>query len=268
MKRKYFLIIMAAFLGAFIAVMYIVPHSGEIKLSQLVMGLSGSEGGAPIEPNISGVWILTVRLLPQLLYQVFAGFEFYRFFCTASVYVFSRIPGRRGWYLRQMRSIGLETVLYQAVYVLAAILTVRFCAYIYFDTSGLLLLLWHMLLLALWNFAAVVLINILAVKLGSMLSFCAVGGLQMAFTALILMIGDLETGWISARLDPVSMLVIGWQGSRISGISSYFYPPGPGLYFEDSLLFLLAVCAIVISIGVYIVTHHDLLIADAESGGF
>ena len=97
--------------GLWLSWSYMNPYGGVTTLSSLVEQLSGSRGDFPLEPNMSELLSFTLRLLPFLVFQALAGISFYRHYCTASVYIFSRMPNRLKWYRKECALLALHTLL-------------------------------------------------------------------------------------------------------------------------------------------------------------
>ena len=93
MKRLWFILLAIPF-GVWLSFAYINPYGGTITLSELVLQLSGARGTFALGLNLSELLDLTLRLVPMLVFQALAGTLMYQYYCTASVYVFSRIERR------------------------------------------------------------------------------------------------------------------------------------------------------------------------------
>ena len=135
MKRLYVLL-PAPLLGIWLSLVYINPYGGQITLSELVLQLSGSRGSFPLGLSLTDVLTFSLRLVSTFVFEALAGVTLYRHWCTASVYVFSRIPGRRGWYLRQASGLLLTAALYQALLLAAALCTALLRWEVLFDLRG------------------------------------------------------------------------------------------------------------------------------------
>ena len=172
-KQNIWLSPAALVFGVWLSVSYINPYGGATTLSSLVEQLSGARGDFPLGPNMSELLSFTLRLLPFLVFQALAGISFYRHYCTASVYIFSRMPNRLRWYAKECTLLALETLLYQAL-VLAAAIGVAAARWTVTDVAhGLPVLLCHLLIWSLWTFAFTLGVNLLAIFVGSSTAFAA-----------------------------------------------------------------------------------------------
>lgn len=247
--------------GAWLSVSYIAPYGGAISLSSLVGQLSD---GLPPEPYIGDLLSLTLRLLPFLLFEALAGTSFYRHYCTASVYIFSRMPDRLRWYARECALLALETLLYQAL-VLAAAIGVSAARWTVTDVAhGLPVLLCHLLIWSLWTFAFTLGVNLLAIFVGSSTAFAALAAVQMVCISALIVLNRLEDNPALAQLvkraNPITCLILSWQTSRFAPLA------GDGIYLEDSLALVLILAAGVAVLGGYLVERHDLLVSHSDGG--
>lgn len=271
MRKRLLLLLPAALFGAVLSLTYISPHTGTITLSDLALQLSGGSLEFPLGFSIGELMSFTLRLLPTLLLEAAAGTAFYRYYCTASVYIFSRIADRRRWYLHEVRGIAAQAALYQLVLLVCAVLVTAVRFTVVFDSFGWLLLAYHFCLYTLWSIAFTLFINLLAVRLGSSAAFSLLAAAQAVPIALLGIAGGLSeesAGFAAAlRANPVARLVLSRQSSRIPALAAALERPNAALYLEDSLLLVAALCALAVLLGVSAVQRHDLLANDAEIGG-
>lgn len=249
--------------GVWLSVSYINPYGGATTLSSLVEQLSGARGDFPLEPNMSELLSFTLRLLPSLMFQALAGISFYRHYCTASVYVFSRMPNRLRWYRKECALLALETLLYQALILTAAIGLAAVRWTVTDIPQGLPLLLYHLLIWSLWTFVFTLGVNLLAIFVGSSAAFAALAAVQMVCISTLIVLNRLEDNPALAQLvkraNPITCLILSWQTSR-------FAPLGGGIYLEDSLALVLILAAGVAVLGGYLVERHDLLVSHSDGG--
>lgn len=100
--RRWIWILPASFLfGVWLSVTFVNPYDSSLTLSYLVFQLGGARGDILLEFNMLDLLEFSLRLVPNLVFQAYAGTAFYRHYCTASVYIFSRIPKRLIWYKRE-----------------------------------------------------------------------------------------------------------------------------------------------------------------------
>ncbi len=249
--------------GVWLSFTYVNPYGGSLSLSYLTLQLSGARGEFVLEPNMQELLSLTLRMVPSLVFQAWAGTAFYRHYCVASVYIFSRIPRRGRWYGREAAALALRTLLYQAALLLGAVVTAALRWDLTLDGPGVKLLLVHLLMWSLWTYAFTMGVNLLAIYWGSGEAFAALAGAQLVCVALLAVLRPLGGGGallpVLKRADPVTCLILCWQTSRSS-------PLGGGIYWEDSLGMVLGAALAVTGIGALAVARHDLLTSDEEGG--
>ena len=263
MKRLLFILLSIPF-GVWLSFSYISPYGGTITLSELVLQLSGARGTFSLGINLSELLGLTLRIAPMLVFQALAGTLMYQYYCTASVYVFSRIERRTAWYWREFGALAIKVFAYLALMLLSALLTALVRWHIIWDTAGFHLLLYHFLIWGLWTLVATLAVNLIALYLGSSSAFAVVAGLQVVCIALLMVAKQFEESpdvYITVlRANPVTCLVLPWQQSRFEG-------QGYGIYFEDSLAGIVITALLIAVLGAALVKKHDLLVNNAESAG-
>ena len=263
-KQNIWLSPAALVFGVWLSVSYINPYGGATTLSSLVEQLSGARGDFPLGPNMSELLSFTLRLLPFLVFQALAGIAFSRHYCTASVYIFSRMPDRLRWYAKECALLALETLLYQAL-MLAAAIGVAAARWTVTDVAhGLPVLLCHLLIWSLWTFAFTLGVNLLAIFVGSSTAFAALAAVQMVCISALIVLNRLEDNPALAqlvkRVNPITCLILSWQTSRFTPLG------GGGIYLEDSLALVLILAAGVAVLGGYLVERHDLLVSHSDGG--
>ena len=241
----------------------------------IVMSLSGyccSLGiYSPIIENLFTVGELirfVGRMLPGFLFQAVAGIAYYKYYCTSSVYVFSRVQDKTKWYLKSMAGVLTDSAIYQALFSAVSLLSLVISGKVTIDAAGTLIYLYYIIIWVLWNFLAAVLMNIIAIKAGSAVAFICTAGIQFILLIVLLPLGRIEeVGTVSllARLDPIIVLM---PGQHRSFLFPYINNASlEGIYAEISILIVMFLTAVTLAAGCRIVESHDLLAADAESNG-
>lgn len=133
------------------------------------------------------------------------------------------------------------------------------------DKEGIILAVYYYIIYAVWVYKITVIINLAALWLGSSTAYAVVLGVQMIEITL-LSVTDLWHGYGMLKYNPISRLVLGWQGSRIESLNHVLLQPYDGLDLNASLLFEVITCGILLAVGSVIVRKHNLLISDSETG--
>lgn len=263
MRRRLWIVPVALLFGVWLSFAYANPYEYSMSLSYLVMQLSGARGEFPLRLNTGDLLDFTLRLVPTLAFQAFAGTAFYRHYCTASVYIFSRIPNRLRWYGRETAALALQSLAYQGLILVAVIATAALRWEVTPDEAGWQLLACHWLIWSLWTFAFTMGINLLAIYWGSSGGFAALAGFQVVCISLLIALKPFEEDFALLstlkRVNPITCLILCWQTSRFAG-------GGGGIYLEDSLALVLLLAVAVTAVGAVIVRRHDLLISDTDGG--
>lgn len=263
MRRRIWIVPAALLFGVWLSIAYVNPYEHTMSLSYLVMQLSGARGNFTMGLNMGELLGLTLRLVPALVFQAFAGISLYRHYCTASVYIFSRIPNRLRWYGRETAALALQSLAYQGLILGAVIVTAVLRWEVTPDEAGWQLLACHWLIWSLWTFAFTMGINLLAIYWGSSGGFAALAGFQVVCISLLIALKPFEEDFALLstlkRVNPITCLILCWQTSRFAG-------GGGGIYLEDSLALVLLLAVAVTAVGAVIVRRHDLLISDTDGG--
>ncbi len=272
MKRGFLLTAIALVMGAWLSFSFVRPVSASIELSTLILQLSGSRGEFPLFGSLLEILTFSVRLTPCFAFQALMGIWIYRHYCVASVYVFSRLPGRTGWYCLSALKIALAAAGFEFSFLFAACAAAVLRFEVVFDAAGWLVLACHFVLYTLWLYATTLLVNLLAIRYGSSTAFVAVVGSQLLLTALFYSLQVSQEPEVTAqraavlRWNPAACLVLGWQSGRWPWTVD-FGAPYPGLYLDTSIIILLFFSILITAAGALFVKLHDLLLSDMESGG-
>lgn len=259
MIRKFRLIPVSfiALLGGILtSLAYISSPSGVIKLSDLVLCLSGNRPGVSMLDLLS----LSSLYFPLYIFCAISGTNLYRHFCTASVYIFSRQPNRLKWYMRELFSLSMAAFIYQSVFLVASFWTTQANLKIEFEWSGMILLVFHFVIQFLWTYSLSLIINMFSIWLGSDLGYAFGIGLNMLLITLLTVPGLLE-------INPASRLVFGWHRSENTLLGSVLNNSEHALSINVSLSYMMVLTlTLAIFVGI-VVNRHDLLISNKETGG-
>ncbi len=274
MKHKEipFLLLMGFCCGSLLAFSYINPYNGQISLSELVLQLSGSRGGFPLEiSSLSELLSFNSKLLPSFLFEMYIGTNLYRHFCTASVYIFSRTPNRIAWYTKECIVIAYFTFMYQLVIVVSSVI-VTCCRYnVIWAVSGMGILVIHIVIYSLWSLSMTLLVNMLAILLGSGNSFMLIIIAQFIFITCIGLLNLLKSNGtifsVALNINPIAHLIIGWQYSEIGWLDETIHAPWNLMSLLGTIFYLTAITVLILVGGGYYVHKCDLIISDLEFGG-
>jgi len=245
--------------GIYYAFLYINPYGGKIGLSELILQLSGNRADFPPGFYAGGLLNLMMVLLPVYVCSAYAGVELYRHYCTASVFIFSRIEKRLSWYIPCVLKILCYAILFEvtAVITAAGISLIRHT--VTMDSGSLYLCLMHILIHGLYLFILAMLVNFAAIRFGSSRSYIAVISVQMAFTTLLLIHKD-DHLLDLVKYNPMANLIISWHIADIQVMQN-----GMDLIpFAFSILYFTAIALLISVIGAVIVRKHDLIVNDME----
>ena len=256
-KNRFLPVLLVAVIGGMLtSLAYISGLSSEIKLSGVVLYLSGNE------PSLSVLDLLSLSsmYLPLYVFCAFSGTNLYRHFCTASVFVFSRQPKRIKWYVHELISLFISVLIYQIVFTMAALWTTNWKMRIEIDPNGIVLLVYYLTLQTLWSYSLSLAINMLSIRFGSDLGYALGIGIKMVLITL-LAAPDL------VAMNPVSRLIFGWHKSENTLLGLVLDNTEYALDIHFSLGYMVAICVLLTIGGGFVVDRHDLLVSNKETGG-
>ena len=271
MRRNIFLIIAALAGGAFISIAYVNPYEGSISLSGVILQITGSRGDFMLDYSMSALLTFFMKLLPFFLFQLYAGVQMYKQFCTASVYVFSRVTDRTRWYIKELFNLGKMTLLFLVLYLVSVLAVAGMRWDVRWTGTGFIVSVYYLLIYGFWLFAMTLAVNLLAVFAGSSSAFVVVfGGQALMLTLLGLLRTVPEQSaaflWL-IRLDPASRLVIGWQAEHFESVHGLFSPSSYGICLTGTAVYMLCAAALIGCSGGFAVKRKDVIISDVENGG-
>ena len=222
-----------------------------------------------MEINMIELLTFTLRLMHTFLFEAYAGTKLYQYFCTASIYIFSRTTNRAKWYYHEMFKITFQSFLFQFVSMFSTILITTIRYSVNFDSLGIKLFLYHILIFSFWICAMTILVNMFAVLAGSSASFVLSFGIQVALISALLPITYIKENKTMADLlksiNPVSHLILGWHRIEIQNTNEFLYTLSNSLSFHRSLLLVVAIYIGVVVLGLVLIMHIDLIISNTET---
>lgn len=270
-NRLLVIVLLAATTGCLVSLKFINPYGGAAGLSEVLMQLSGSRGSFELGLNPMELLEFCMRLFPVFLCCAYTGIQMYRYYCRASIYIFSRISRRTGWFLKEFLILLGSAALFEAVFLASALLTAAIRFQVSVRTEGLVLCLWHLVIYTLWITAMSCLVTVLAVRLGSAAAYTVTAGLQFLFIAAMSPLNRISddtvrTGRILAW-NPMARLVAGWQSSRLPALNGELHSPYPGITLSGSLLYVGIICLACAAAAGFVVRFHDLIMTNSEESG-
>ena len=253
--------IMGCIFGIIFSAMYISPYENVITLSEAVLQLSGSYGVYNMGFSVSQLVTFFMKLLPVFLMEMYGGTIFYRHFCIASIFVFSRQTNRRLWYCRECLLLGIKCLCFVGCYLICALLLAFLRFHLVIDFWGICYTVIHWLLYSIYTFAMSILINIFSIYLGSSEAYTVGMVIQVSEIVLLNIMYQMIKVFTAFSYNnlliwnPVSYLVIGWQ----YGENKLFEP----MYF---FTILMPVFAGIFFMGLWVVRKSEIIESNPEWG--
>lgn len=269
--RYYIRFLLVAVFCGFFSIFNYTKNVPEITLSDIVLmtGLNGVDYYPQYLPEI------TYWFVPLLLFQIFFGTYIYRHFCSASVYFFSRNCKRISWFLKEVVKLYLFTLMYLSILIFSGVLITSVFVKIIIDEAFFLIFIYYLLIYSLFLLVTTLGINILSVMFSSNVSFAIVESILIFGIAVFSIMGNyFITGeamldkytWM-LKLNPVSHIIFSVHSSKISGINELINEKSIVFDLDLSVLMLLIASVIVIISGCFVISKHDFVDINKETGG-
>lgn len=247
--------------GIYLALAFVNPYDKELFLEEMVLQLSGSRGKLAMGCSLTELVGYMLRMAPNYALWMILGIKMYAYFCTASIYVFSRCTNRFMWYGKTLLVLFEKICIYEAVLSGTVIVISRFRFGMNFHKVGLEILGYHLMLYVFWNLFWIVFMNLLCIRLGSSAAVAFVMGFQAVCAAGLNIAGFLENKGVPDTVveklfyfNPVAHTILGWQ----YGEEKY------ALNLNASVWFLLICCAAVILAGGIRIRSADFIMENPE----
>lgn len=247
------------------------PFENELALSDMILQISGSRGSIILGTSMPEIISFAFKLMPDLILECYFGIELYRNYCTASVFIFSRIPNRRKWYLKETGSLLLFILYYETILHTLVLVFSVFNFDVRFNPMGFFLLGYNILLRTLWIFLMSLLMNICGILFGGS-NFGL--GIIIAQLAMIALLSLCKIYPLASHFNPIAMLVLGWHHSLFApetDITSLVKLSEENLNmltmgrsFEETGLSILLASIAAEFLGSRVVCRKDIIVSDLE----
>ncbi len=247
------------------------PYEKELVLSDMILQLSGNRGSIILGASMHEIITFAFKLMPDLILECYLGIALYRNYCTASVFIFSRIPNRKKWYMKETGLLLLYILFYETILHTLVLLFSVFRFDVSFNTMGFFLFGYNILLRTLWIFLMALLMNLCGILFGGSNFGLGVIMVQLAMIALLSLC---KAHPIISHFNPIAMLVLGWHHSVLvpeAGITSLVELSeenrnmlAMGRSFEETGLSILLASVAVELLGLRVVRKKDIIVSDLE----
>lgn len=189
------------------------PFENELALSDMILQISGSRGSIILGASAQEIISFAFKLMRDLILECYLGIVLYRNYCTASVFIFSRLPDRKKWYIKETGLLLFFILFYETILHTLMLLFSVFFFDVRFNTKGFFLLGYNILLRTLWIFLMALLRNICGILFGGS-NFGL--GIIMAQLVMIALLSLCNVYPIASHFNPIAMLVLGWHHSMLA----------------------------------------------------
>lgn len=269
--RYYIRFLLVAVFCGFFSIFNYTKNVSEITVSDIILmtGLNGVDYYPQYLPEI------TYWFVPLLLFQIFFGTYIYRHFCSASVYFFSRNCKRISWFLKEVIKLYLFVLMYLFIMIFSGILITGIFVKVIIDEVFFLIFIYYLLVYSLFLLVTTLGINILAVVFGSNIGFVIVESIIIFGITVFSIIGNYfiieealldKYTWI-LKLNPVSHIIFSVHSSKINSINELINKKSITFDLDLSVLMLLIASVIVIICGCFVISRHDFVDINKETGG-
>ena len=219
--------------------------------------------------------IITYWYLPLIIFQIFYGTYIYRHFCSASVYFFSRYCSRTLWFLKETGVLYLFGLAYLIVMILSGTFITSFFTPVSAGTTSWLLACYYLLIHSLFLLVTTLGINILAIVFTSNVGFMIIEGISLFSMASFAVLGKYfitedilidKYTWL-LKINPFAHLVFSMHSSGINSVDRIINTKSISFDLNLSVLVFLMAAIIVTVCGCMMVSNHNFIESNKETGG-
>lgn len=252
--------------GIGISLAFVNPYKESIDLSELIFQISGSSGEFCLGTSLPELVSFMLRMIPNYIIMMILGNNVYQYFCTASIYIFSRCPNRHLWYRKIIINLFVQVIVYEIIFTASVVLVTAMRFNVENSAFGVFLLVYHILVYAMWNFAWALFVNVLAIKKASSTAFMVATGSQLFLTSCLNLANVMEMNHLDGQLiekiiilNPVAHTILGWH-------EYITYKGYHSIGLLSSVVLMLTFCLTMILAGDLIIRKQDLLMENTETG--
>ena len=215
---------------------------------------------------------MTYYFLPFLAFQIIFGTYIYRHFCSGSIYYFTRIKSRAGWFIKEILFLFIITILYVCAIICGAIVISALISNFSFDASGFMLMIYYIAISGLFLFSTTLLINCLAILFTSNISFIIVEGIQIFFMAVLFLSRnvlpeeEIENNAWFLLYNPIAHIILPLHISRIEAIDEMLHRYDVPMDLNMSVILFAVLSVLFVFIGCIIVKNKDFITNGNQEG--
>jgi len=211
--------------------------------------------------------------VPLLLFQIIYGTYIYRFFCTASVYFFSRNNNRGRWFLKEAGALLGFAFLYISIYSVSSLSLPLLFGRLNWDRGIIASYVYFALIYTLFLFSTTLLINVLSILISGMAGLIIVEAgciLSIAFFTMTEMLshGDALLEERLLKINPFTHLVLSFHSSELNSLLPWVNAKGIEMRLDCSVILFLCMAVFAAIVGAVTVCNHSFVSNDKESGEF
>lgn len=209
---------------------------------------------------------MTFRLFPLFAFQAIMGNSYYDYFCTGSVYYFSRCQLRKKWLAKKQFELLLASILYSAFLLVPSLLILIMQQRLMLSRTAWTITEYYVAIFSLWLFITTTTINFLSLKIKEVASYAFVIGSQLLLV-MALKFCEPENG-AAARLlsiNPIAHLILSWHNSPISEVDFYIHQIETGISLNDSVAFFLGLSSVAVFVSIFIVCRQEIISSNIET---
>ncbi|HAH19237.1 MAG TPA: hypothetical protein DCL29_09590 [Eubacterium sp.] len=211
------------------------------------------------------------RYMPLLIFNIIYGIYIYRHFCCASVYFFSRKNNRIQWFVKEIMDLYIHALLYILMICMTGMMVIFIDDKCFMDYDELIILLYYVIIYSLYLLVTTLAINIVAIVFNSTIGFISVQSVVFFMIAYMMNMGKkLEVIPVRKRyllflkVNPVSNLLFQIHKIKVEDRYKFLLQEGIDIEMRYSIMYFLALVAILIIIGSIVVHKKEFIINDRE----
>lgn len=270
MKVIWKYLLLGILVGVFNSLFYLNYWDTNLDLSNIILYLSF---GTPLL-TVPMLTEMTIKFFPYIIFQILTGILFYKHFCTASIYIFSRCENRGKWFLKEAFNVLINTLIYCGMLMCSSVFLASINNNVTVSSKSMWLCFSYLLIYSCWLYITIVVINLVnIISSNSCYGFILVMFFQFACIWLLLIWGNVykiiqeqyQTKMFTLlKLNPVSHLVLGWHTSIWSNLNDKINYWNQNFLLINSIVILIIISIIVTFVGIKLIGKKQIINSAVE----
>lgn len=244
----------------------------EVSLNDIIKYLAFGE----FEIGKGYVIFFLKQYFPYLIFQAIWGTYLYQRFCTGSVYYFSRMESRSGWYRQESGKLFLMVGVFFFAYLLAVTVVIGIKYGVSFEPSNIWFGIFYLVTQVLWLYMMTLLTNVVSVIWGSSRGYLMIASIVFVSLSYFVLFEDvldfsiqenLLLKSILLKINPLSHIVLKWHSCGVKAVNMQLRVLGIDFSIGNSVILLLVGAILSTRFGKHVIEKQEFIVLNRETGG-